>query len=115
MKNLILFIIFFLSTYSLSAQLSLDVTMMITIKNNKKTVEKIEGRINVNSDTTEIEVEINEISFKEKIGDLSLFNDFGDVKVYIYNQEEGYLVIQIREEKLIAVTFGTESGKLQFE
>lgn len=114
MKNLIIFLTFFLLTYSLSAQISLDATEMITVKNKIKTVEKIEGRITVNSDTTEIEVEINEISFKEKIGDLSAFNDFGEVKVYIYNQEEGYLVLQILQDKLYMVMFGGKNGKLQF-
>jgi hypothetical protein len=114
MKKLILFLTFFLLTFSLSAQLSLDATEMITVKNKIKTVEKIEGRITVNSDTTEIEVKINEISFKERIGYLSDINDFGEVKVYIYNQEEGYLVLQILENKLIMVMFGGKNGKLQF-
>jgi hypothetical protein len=114
MKKLILFLTFFLIISSLSAQLSLDATEMITVRNRVKTVEKIEGRITVNSDTTEIEVKINEISFKESIGYLSDINDFGEVKVYIYNQEEGYLVLQILQDKLYMVMFGGKNGKLQF-
>ena len=114
MKKLILFLTFFLLTFSLSAQLSLDATEMITVENKKKTIQKIEGKITVNTDTTQIEVKIDQISFTEKIGDFSSFNDFGEVKVYIYNQEEGYLVLQILQDKLYMVMFGGKNGKLQF-
>ncbi len=114
MKKLILFLTFFLLTFSLSAQLQFDATQMITVENKKKTIQKIEGRITVNSDTTQIEVKIDQISFTEKIGDFSSFNDFGEVKVYIYDQEEGYLVLQILEGKLIMVMFGGKGGKLEF-
>ena len=114
MKKIILFLTFFLLTFSLSAQLSLDATEMITVENKKKTIQKIEGKITVNTDTTQIEVKIDQISFTEKIGDFSSFNDFGEVKVYIYDQEEGYLVLQILENKLIMVMFGGKGGKLEF-
>jgi hypothetical protein len=114
MKKIILFLTFFLLTFSLSAQLSLDATEMITVENKKKTIQKIEGKITVNTDTTQIEVKIDQISFTEKIGDFSSFNDFGEVKVYIYNQEEGYLVLQILQDKLYMVMFGGKGGKLEF-
>jgi len=114
MKNLILLFLILLISYSIKAQLSLDAKEMITVKDKKKSVEKINGKIIINSDTTEIEIHINEISYKEKIGQFSDFSDFGECKVYIYDQEEGYLVFQILNNSLYSVWFQTKKNKLQF-
>ena len=114
MKNLIFVFLIIFVHYSVNAQLSLDVKEMITIKDKKKSVEKINGKIIINSDTTEIEIHINDISYKERIGEFSSINDFGECKVYIYNQEEGYLVLQILNNSHYSIWFQTKNNKLQF-
>jgi hypothetical protein len=115
MKNIILVLIFTFGFITLKAQLSFEPKEMITVKNKVKTVEKIDGKITINSDTTEIEIKINSISYTEKIGELSLFNDFGEVRVYLYEQEEGYMVVQIYQDKLYSVSFQENKNKLQFK
>jgi hypothetical protein len=115
MKNLIFVFVVMFFSYSVNAQLYLDVKEMITVKDKKKTVENINGKVNINSDTSEIEIKINEITYREKIGRCSHHNDFGDCMVYIYEQEESYMVVQTFHRKLYSVSFQSKNNKLQFK
>jgi hypothetical protein len=115
MKNLFLIFVIIFFTYSLNAQISFEPEEMTTSKKKIKTTESINGRITVNSDTTEIELNIGGLNYKEKIGRLRLFNDFGDCKVYSYEQEDGTLVLQIVNNLLYCVTFHTKNHRLQFK
>ena len=87
---------------------------MITVDFKIKTVENIDGNISINSDTTEIDFDINGLKYKEKIGKFSSFIDLGETKVYIYKQEDGILVLQIVNNLLYSLWFQAKNHKLQF-
>jgi hypothetical protein len=87
---------------------------MITVDFKIKTVENIDGNISINSDTTEIDFDINGLKYKEKIVKFSSFIDLGETKVYIYKQEDGILVLQIVNNLLYSLWFQAKNHKLQF-
>ena len=115
MKKLLFLLPLIFIFNSLTAQISFEPKEMKTSIKKIKTIENINGRITINSDTTEIELNIGGLNYKEKIGRLKLFNDFGDCKVYCYEQEDGTLVLQIVNNKLFCVTFHSKNQKLEFK
>ena len=115
MKNLFIVFVIMFVCFSTKAQFSLEPKEMITTKNKVKTIENVNGNIKVNSDTTEIELNIIGLNYKEKIGRLKLFNDFGECKVYCYEQEDGTLVLQIVNNLLYCVSFHAKNHKLVFK
>ena len=58
MKTTFLIFLITFFTYSVNAQISFEPKEMTTTKKKIKTTESINGRITVNSDTTEIELNI---------------------------------------------------------
>ena len=108
MRNLMIVFIMMISFASVEAQTTFESTEMVIMTNGKNETQKLNSRIVINSDTTEIELFLGVSYSKEKI--LSLLTVFNEEThdVYVYRKENNeILVLYIRNGNIYSVLFQT--------
>ncbi len=108
-KNLLTFILIIISFVRIEAQVIFESSNMELMTDGKTETIKIDHRIIINSDTTEIEIHSKNIHTKEKILSLrTVFNEVShDVLVYEIENDE-ILVLYIKEGNIYSILFQSD-------
>jgi hypothetical protein len=117
MKNILIIILFIFFQNNITAQIVFEFNKLTITSNGRMEVLDMKGTLNINSDTTEIIVNIASLNIHEKIVELySRFED-SDYNILVYKLEsEDIAIFHIQNKEIFSIVLQTDiENQLEFE
>jgi hypothetical protein len=117
MKNILIIILLIFFQNNITAQIVFEFNKLTITSNGRMEVLDMKGTLNINSDTTEIIVNIASLNIHEKIVELySRFED-SDYNILVYKLEsEDIAIFHIQNKEIFSIVLQTDiENQLEFE